>query len=400
MMSVTPERNLRVLAVPIGEAQHDVLSASLPEQDDVVDVTLLDAGPARVVEAATRGKSDVALIASNGRSDDAIEMVERLVRARPDLAVVVLQSGHVDGFVERALDAGAQDVLLAPETPDRVVLTLRKAHTRVARSRSSASTAVAEGRLIAITGPKGGSGKTMCSTNLAAALARSGRKTLLMDLDLEFGDCAIVLGLKPDRTIYDLASAGGSMDEEKLAGFVTRHEASGLDVLIGPARPDQADAVTSDIVEDIFAIARRMYEFIVVDSAPAFSSVVISTVDAADEVVLMASMDVASLKDARLGLDTLELMGRRRDDVRIVLNRAASKGGLSLGRVSEALERPIDLVIPSDAAVPNSYNNGEPLVTSQPKNNVSKAIAELVVSVSGREDQGRRGWRLRGGKKS
>jgi pilus assembly protein CpaE len=132
----------------------------------------------------------------------------------------------------------------------------------------------------------------------------------------------------------------------------------------------------------VFAVARRLYEFIVVDSAPAFSPVVIATVDGADEVVLLASMDVPSLKDARLGLDTLELMGRGRDDVRVVVNRASSKGGLAVARASEALGRKVDVVIPYDAAVPRSYNEGTPLVVKNRRNGVSKAIHELRKAVA------------------
>ena len=174
------------------------------------------------------------------------------------------------------------------------------------------------------------------------------------------------------------------------SGYVTHHPETGLDVLIGPTRPDQADSVTVERVAEIFAVARHQYAFIVVDSAPAFSPTVIATVDAADEVVLLASMDVPSLKDARLGLDTLELMGKRRDDVRVVVNRATTKGGLNMGRVAEALDREIDVIIPSDGAVPSSYNAGSPVILTSPKSGVSKAIGELRKKVSGRADAERR----------
>jgi pilus assembly protein CpaE len=253
-----------------------------------------------------------------------------------------------------------------------------------------AATPVALGRIVAVVGPKGGSGKTMTSTNLGCSLARAGKRTLLIDLDLEFGDCAIVLGLAPERTVFDLMIAPGMLDEEKLRGYVTRHEPSGLDVLIAPARPDQAEAVTADRIEQLFNVARHLYDFIVVDSAPAFSPGVIATVDAADEVVILASMDVPSLKDARLGLDTLELMGRRRDDVRVVVNRANSKAGLSMSRVSEALNRDVDIAVPSDAGVPSSYNDGVPVVLASPKGPVAKAVSELrdaLIGASGSAGQ-------------
>ena len=398
MSIASPGRALRVVAVPVGDVSAGLPTSGLLGDAVGFEVSVVDAGPSRAAETASREQMDVALVVADGGSPDALLMIERLLRARPEMAVVVLQTGGPDAFLEAALSAGAEDVLVAPQPADAVAQALRKAYARANRSRS-ATVGLRQGRIVAVIGPKGGSGKTMCSTNLAATLARSGHRTLLLDLDLEFGDCAIVLGLRPERTIADLMSAGGSLDEEKLAGFVSTHAPTGLHVLIGPARPDQADMVSVGGVEEIFAVARATYDFIIVDSAPAFSPIVIATVDAADEVILLASMDVPSLKDARLGLDTLELMGRRRDDVRVALNRANAKGGLALARVTEALEREVDLVIPSDSSVPNSYNEGVPMIVSHPKNGVSKAIAQLATSVSGSGDQ-KRTWLRRGGRGS
>jgi len=390
-------RALRVLAVPVGAFDRSALEAAFGGGMGSLDVALADAGPARAAEIVAREAMDAALIASDGDTDTAVGMVERLLRARADIAVIVLVANGTDDFVQRALAAGAEDVLLAPETPARVELAIQKACARMSRTRTALVTPVSTGRIIAVVGPKGGSGKTMTSSNLACSLAKAGKRTLLIDLDLEFGDCAIVLGLAPERTIFELMIAPGMLDEEKLRGYVTRHADSGLDVLIAPARPDQAEAVTADRIERLFNVARGLYEFIVVDSAPAFSPGVIATVDAADEVVILASMDVPSLKDARLGLDTLELMGRRRDDVRVVVNRANSKGGLSMSRVAEALNRDVDIAVPSDAAVPSSYNDGVPVVLAAPKGPVAKAIGELRDAVLGASEADQSGNRRRFG---
>jgi pilus assembly protein CpaE len=383
-------RALRVIAIPVGDGARRALEESLAGGMGSLDIGLVDAGPSRAAEIVTREAMDAALIASDGDAETAVSTVERLLRARPDLAVVVLAHNPTDSFVDRVFAAGAEDVLFAPESPARVELAIQKACARLSRTRTVAATPVALGRIVAVVGPKGGSGKTMTSTNLGCSLARAGKRTLLIDLDLEFGDCAIVLGLAPERTVFDLMIAPGMLDEEKLRGYVTRHEPSGLDVLIAPARPDQAEAVTADRIEQLFNVARHLYDFIVVDSAPAFSPGVIATVDAADEVVILASMDVPSLKDARLGLDTLELMGRRRDDVRVVVNRANSKAGLSMSRVSEALNRDVDIAVPSDAGVPSSYNDGVPVVLASPKGPVAKAVSELrdaLIGASGSAGQ-------------
>jgi len=111
-------------------------------------------------------------------------------------------------------------------------------------------------RLICILGPKGGTGKTLTSTNLSVALAESGKSVALVDLDLQFGDVGLCLGLTPEQTIFDLVRTGGSLDEEKLDGFLMTHS-SGVKVLIAPSRPDHAAVVSVDFLREVYATLRR-----------------------------------------------------------------------------------------------------------------------------------------------
>ena len=104
--------------------------------------------------------------------------------------------------------------------------------------------------------PKGGTGKTVIATNLAAALAKAeARRTLLLDLDLQFGDAAIMLGIEPEKTIYDLVVAPGELDPEKLAGYTTKHTC-GLDILPAPLRPEDAELVTEAKLGRLLEVAR------------------------------------------------------------------------------------------------------------------------------------------------
>src|SRR4051812_6792239 len=156
------------------------------------------------------------------------------------------------------------------------------------------------GGVVTVFSPKGGTGKTTVATNLAATFAkRDGKKTLLLDLDLQFGDAAIVLGIEPEKTIYDLVVAPGELDSEKLACYVTKHPC-GLDILAAPLRPEDAELVVESKVTNLIEVARGSYEQIVVDTSPFFHGAMLATLDRTDDLVVLCSPDVPTLKNVRL----------------------------------------------------------------------------------------------------
>jgi pilus assembly protein CpaE len=236
--------------------------------------------------------------------------------------------------------------------------------------------------------PKGGTGKTVISTNLATALAkREGRRTLLLDLDLQFGDAAIVLGMEPEKTIYDLVVAPGELDPEKLAGYVTRHK-SGLDVLAAPMRPEDAELIVESKVTALIEVARASYDAIVVDTSPFFHGPMLATLDRTDELLVLCGLDVPTLKNVRLALQTLELLSFPTSRVRFVLNRANTKVGLSKKEVETALKVQIGVELPSDRQVPVSVNQGNPIVLSDSGSDFAKALYALAKTIVQADNKG------------
>ena len=188
------------------------------------------------------------------------------------------------------------------------------------------------GRVITVFSPKGGTGKTVTATNLSVCFAKNaGKKTLLLDLDLQFGDAAIMLGIEPEKTIQDLVTAPGELDPEKLAGYTTRHS-SGLDVLPAPIRPEDAELVTEAKLARLMEVAKESYEVIVVDTSPFFHGPMLATLDQSDDLLLVCGLDVPTIKNVRLSLQTLQLLSFPVERVRVVLNRANSNVGHEEGR--------------------------------------------------------------------
>ena len=195
--------------------------------------------------------------------------------------------------------------------------------------------------------PKGGTGKTVTATNLAASLAKHhGKRALLLDLDLQFGDAAIMLGLEPEKTIHDLVTAPGELDQDKLGGYVTRH-ACGLDILPAPLRPEDAELVTEAKLAKLLEVAREAYDLIVVDTSPFFHGPMLATLDRTDELLLLCALDVPTLKNVRLALQTLELLSFPHERVQIVLRRTPDEGrdepqgGRGCARAARPLRGPV-----------------------------------------------------------
>jgi pilus assembly protein CpaE len=318
------------------------------------------------------------LHATNSPSLPAAELAA--IREQTPAPVIVLASGAQSTLLEEALEADVSDVLLLPQLTDNVVFAIRKA-SHAGRKLAAQGGHGRHGKIVTVFAPKGGTGKTSIATNLAASLAKhGGKRTLLLDLDLQFGDAAIMLGLEPEKTIYDLVVAPGELDSEKLAGYITRHQC-GLDILPAPLRPEDAELVTEAKLGRLLEVARDSYDVIVVDTSPFFHGPMLATLDRTDELLMLCGLDIPTLKNVRLSLQTLDLLSFPTARIRFVLNRANSKVGMSKKEVEGALDMKVAYEIPSDRAVPVSVNRGNPAVLGDAGSEFSGAIKRLAQGI-------------------
>lgn len=326
--------------------------------------------------------ADLVIVACSTKSADALTLIKSAVSLEQERPVVVLQLDSADsnGFMQDVFTAGADDLVAVPETPERIRHALQKA---IARKRGATlSRGEAPARLVCVLGPKGGTGKTVTSTNLSVALAEHGQRTALVDLDLHFGDVGLGLRLTPERTIYDLARSAGTLDAEKLEDYLTPH-ASGVNALLAPTRPDHAGAISTSFIGEMLALLRSMTDFVVVDTSAGFPPEVITTIDSSTDVCVVGMLDAFSMKDTKLGLETLDRMGYDRDSIRLVLNRADTHVGISQDDVKAILGRAPDVLVPSQRAIPQTITEGAPIVIAQPRSHAAKAFRKLAGMYAG-----------------
>jgi pilus assembly protein CpaE len=388
-------RAIKTLVALDAGVDRNAVQAALPGGEEISIVGVvdgLDEGWATLQETAT----DILLIACKGYSERALFLIDGAVKQRPERPVVVLSEGSANGFTRRVFEAGADDIVTLPQEPAAIRFTLEKAIAR--RQGSGVASGVATAPMICVLGPKGGTGKTLTTCNMGVELAVAGHRVVIVDLDLQFGDVGLSLGLSPERTIHDLVKSGGSLDAEKVETFLMPHR-SGLRVLMAPSRPDQAAMVTIEFLRDVYAVLRASNDFVIVDTPPGFTPEVIASIDSSTHACMVATLDSLSLKNTKLGLETLELMGYERDRISLVLNRSDTKVGITRGDVRAIVGREPDVYVPSDRDIPRSVNEGTPIVRSKPRSDAARAYRALIALYKPAEEHAKRGFGRRSRKK-
>jgi pilus assembly protein CpaE len=296
--------------------------------------------------------------------------------------VVVLSDRHPIRWFQEALRLGVDDVLCLPQTPQSLGMAAAKA--RAARTRRMPAVAAGGpaggGHVFTVFSTKGGSGRTVIASNLAVCFAQAGLRTLLLDLDLHSGDCALVLGLAPRATMLDLVAGSAPIDADALGRAVTRH-VSGADVLAAPARPEEEELVPVERLAQLVETAREGYDAVVIDAASAFSPTTLLALDHTDTLLLVGAPDVPAVRSVRIALETLELLELDLPDVRIVMNRAGADVGLDTADIEATLRREIAYALPSDRAVPLSVNRGRAVVADDPRSKAARSLMSVSRSL-------------------
>jgi len=296
--------------------------------------------------------------------------------------VILLASREQQELLDAVLESRISDLLLLPQPAESVIFAARKA--LVARDRRE-TRSEGGGRIITVFSPKGGTGKTVIATNMAVIFAEKVKgRVLLVDLDLQFGDAAIMLGLKPTKTLHELVTAPGELDPDKLAGFTIRHS-SGFDVLAAPVRPDEAELVTEHKISQLFGVARHVYDTIVVDTSPFFYGPMLATLDSTDDLILVSVPEVPTLKNAFLTLRTLDLLSFPSERIRVTVNRRNLRAGLSKKDIEETLDHKVVYELPDDIAVQRGLNMGNATVVVERNSDFSKSLTSMVESLAARD---------------
>lgn len=349
---------------------------------------------ARSIEAASQvvATSDVrmVLLGPSYTQGSAMEEVRTLHNEDPSLIVMLVAESVTSDLLRQAMRSGVSDVIEIPLDEQKVEEAIERfAHDVLKRPKAAVgSTAPAapeegeKGRIVTVWSAKGGSGTTVVATNLALLLNRiQDKKVVLVDADLQFGDVCLVLQLEPKFTMVNAAHELHHLDGELLESLLTEHP-SGLKVLAAPLEPAFADDITTAGLMHMIEILQENYDYILVDTASMLDELILSLVEKSDQVLMVVDMDLPSVKNAKLALDTLRLLKFSTGAVSLVMNRSNSRSKLDNKEIEAALKISIDAAVPSDALVAASVNEGRPVVESEPKSKVAKGLESVAALVA------------------
>ncbi len=316
---------------------------------------------------------------------DGLKVTEALGKELPNIQVIIMSIQSEQEYFRRAMKAGAKDFLTKPFSSSDLVDAIQNTFTKWIKDRPELQQEEARADILAFFATKGGVGRTTLATNLAISLARRGKRTLLIDASLQFGDVAITLNQKASRNLYNIVEKEEDITAGKIDANLTHHP-SGLDLLLAPIEPAFADAIKPHHIKTVLDTLAPIYQFIIVDTAPHLGAIELQILDQTDLVLLVGTLEISSLKNTKLCLKTLNDIKFDMAKVKLVINKDIPNVGIGRKDIEEGLAIPIFSVVPMDAETAQmALNHGEPFVVKFPNTPLAKALDLMTTLIVGEE---------------
>jgi pilus assembly protein CpaE len=356
---------------------------------DAVEVTARSMfGPAALTWANII-KPDVVIVVVEDGLARPVSTIQTLAYGNPEWTIVALADHFEPELVRQAMLAGARDVLLRTNDPgelQQAVLTARKADN-ARRVVDDQGVGHGAGTILTLAGVKGGVGKTTIAVNLALSLAiESGRSVALVDLDLPYGDIAMLLGLRPTGSVVSAVSDASILADPDLLQAQLCAGPRGIKVLTAPIN-GSGDIVEGSQVAPLLSRLAGLYDFVVVDTAPGFVELTAASLDVANHTLLVTTPEPPTLRRTELALRQLDEWKYPGSRLKLVVNRASMSTGLQPGEIENVLSEPIAWWLPDEPKAMQAAARGEPTVMGQPKSELARAIRGISLQLAGSPEQ-------------
>ena len=350
------------------------------------------------LEVARTTRPHVVIMDINMPDMDGISVTRELLRDVEFAQIIIVSVQNEPHYMREAMRAGASDFIPKPPSTEELITSVRqngqaaivkeqRALERVVlpgRVGATGPLIASQGKLIAVYSAKGGVGCTTLATNLGIGLNSEHTPAVLVDGHLQFGDVSVFLNMQVKLSMVDLASRVDDLDREFVDEILMSHS-SGLKVLPAPPRPEMADEIHADQVRPVLRWLKGVFAYVVVDTSSTMDDTTLAILEEADLILAVATPEIPAIKDARLFLDLVGILGMPREKVFFVLNKMDKRSGIAASAVAENLKKPIDAEIPYvDQVVTTSINKGVPLLLGDKTKMPAKNLLDLVATVKER----------------
>ncbi len=312
------------------------------------------------------------------------DFIAQVRQKAPDIYIIPALEGTEGGQVwQNLLQLELRDVLVGPVPQQEISKVLATAAPR-AQERFDATRPAAsiegEAFAISVVSARGGVGKSVVATNLAAAMAKLSDSVTLLDFSLNPGDFAVMLDDVPRNTIMDAVQQGGALDAEYLNNTFAMHPRLRFRYLASPNQEFDASGFDYNVAAAIMAATRTLSQYIVVDTGLAMAGPTIAAIDASDIIFLVTSRDVARLLSAKNMIKYLKNDRQvTNQKLKVLVNEAEIGAEISESEIESLLEHPVAAYLPCNAGpITFSINSGAPIVVAEPHHPISVVLNKLA----------------------
>ncbi|KKL65304.1 hypothetical protein LCGC14_2156320 [marine sediment metagenome] len=343
------------------------------------------------VSLAKETEPDIVVVAVEEPVIRALQTVEAVADLLPQSPVVAYSSIKDPASIRKAMRAGVSDYLVTPVREEDLISSIHGVLAQEERKRARISGEVDEpvacGTVLTVFGAKGGIGKTTISTNLATALVqKTNQSAVLVDLDTRFGDVAILMDIPVERSIADLAASEDEINREILQDCLYTHN-TGVTILPAPVRPTDWRNVHAGHIERVVTLLAQTYDYVILDTPGTFNDIVARALEMATLVLLVATVDMASLKDTLLALDMLRSWNYPQEKVKLVINATNEASNVQPQEIKRMLGREVFWSVPYDRNISTATQLGMPVVVTKPSSKAAESMVQLAYALSGVRQQ-------------
>ncbi len=315
----------------------------------------------------------------------ALQTVSSIRSILPNSPVIAYSSTTDFGVVRQVMQTGIRDLLPQPLKAGELLAAIENAMRNAdAAGDTEAAPVRSAGTILTVFGAKGGIGKTTISTNLAAAIARDAASSvLIIDLDTRFGDVAIMMDVEPRFTVSEVATALPTMDRETFKSALVEHS-TGVHILPAPRHPNEWRNVTAEEIKELVRFAARLFDYVILDTPGVFNDIVGAAIEVATQVLVITSVDMASIKDTSLMLDLLESESFPAERLFITVNHANGANSIRAADIQRVLHKEIFWELPHDSEVTLAAQYGKPVVVTKPHSRAGESFAGMACKITGK----------------